>query len=82
MFILLGCPAVQTVMTKRRFETIGKYLHIVDNETLLPKDNPDYDKFCKVRPLIDACTNTFKSKFKPRVNLSIDEVCVFDLDLI
>ena len=66
---------MQKVMSKRRFETIGKYLHLVDNETLLPKDHPDYDKFCKVRPLIDACHQTFK-KFKPGVNLSIDEAMI------
>ena len=65
-------PAVADVMSSRQFEKIKRYLHFVDNNTELPKTDPNYDKLFKVRSLIDAVVGNCR-KIPQEEKHSIDE---------
>ena len=57
---VLGIPSLACVMPVARFREILKYLHLNDNDKMLPRDNPDFDKLLKVRPLVDSLKANFK----------------------
>ena len=65
-------PAVADVMTLKQFEKNKIYLHFVDNNTELPKTNPNYDKLFEVRSLIDAVVENCR-KIPQEEKHSIDE---------
>ena len=50
-------------------------LHISDNNTVYPCDNPNHDPFHKVRPFIQMCKRTFHLVYRPECELSFDEAC-------
>ena len=60
--------AVSNAMSRTRFETIMRYLHLADNENLAQND-----KYAKVRPLFDLLNLRFGQYFPNEQNLSIDE---------
>ena len=62
-----------TVMSRKQFFDIQKYLHFNDNSLAVNRDHPLYDKLFKLRPILDIVTETFSSHYYPSVNLSIDE---------
>ena len=45
---LFNCPAIAERMARDRFLEIHKYLHFVDNSSLIPPGHPEYDRLCKV----------------------------------
>ena len=47
-------PTVADVMTLKQIEKVKRYLYFADNNTALPKTNPNYDKLFKVPSLIEA----------------------------
>ena len=57
---VIGIPSLACVMPVARFREILKYLHLNDNDKMLPRDNPDFDKLFKVRPLVDSLKANFK----------------------
>lgn len=59
---------IADAMTRDRFDTIMRFIHIADN-TLLDTD----DKFSKVRPLLAMLNERFLLYFLKEKNLSIDE---------
>ena len=62
-------------MSRDRFETIKRFLHIADNSREVSKGNNGYDPLFKVRPLIDHLRPKFQAL--PRTQcLSIDEQVV------
>lgn len=66
-------PIVANSMARDRFLNILANLHVNDNSKL-PKDNTD--KLYKLRPMITALNNNFKSLRTPGQSLSIDESTV------
>ena len=60
--------AVSNAMSRKRFETIMRYLHLADNENLAQND-----KYAKVRPLFDLLNIRFSQYLPNQQNLSIDE---------
>ena len=42
-----------------RFHKISRYLHFVNNEDLVPHEDPTHDRLGKVRPLIDHLSSKF-----------------------
>lgn len=46
-------PVFET-MARNRFENLISYFHISDNDLMLPRDNPLYDKLFKIRPFINS----------------------------
>ena len=45
------------------FFQILRFLHFVDNSTLLPRTDPNYDRLGKVRPIIEAVSEACKANY-------------------
>ena len=63
-------------ISRDRFLQIWKYLHFVDNTTLPDRSNPEYDRLCRVRPVIDIILEACKSNYRPHQYQSIDEAMI------
>ncbi|XP_064635786.1 piggyBac transposable element-derived protein 3-like [Lineus longissimus] len=70
---LLSVPAVTKVFPKNRFFELRGNLHLADNETAVPRDDPNYDKLYKLRPLLNTLQTTFRQYFEPGQNCAVDE---------
>ena len=70
---ILGVPAVSRVMGSKRFKKITEALHLNDNETNLPHNDPGYDKLHKVRPLIDMLNKVIGDVYDSSNAVSVDE---------
>ena len=62
---LLRYAPIADRITRDRFRELSRYLHFVDNDTLVPRDSPGYDRLGKVRPLIDHLSNKFEELYQP-----------------
>lgn len=63
--------AICNAMTRNRFEELMSYVHVADNENLIPGD-----KYAKVRPMFNALNKNFLASFPRQKNISIDESMV------
>lgn len=68
----LGIPHVYNSLSQKRFEEIRRYFHFNDNTLMLSRNDPNYDRLHKIRPIIDHLNNKFNSIPHIR-DLSIDE---------
>lgn len=59
-----------------RFYELCRYIHFVDNGTLLSRDDSGFDKLSKVRPIIDHLSQAFLINFNPGCENSIDEAMI------
>ena len=48
------------VMSRNQFYIMRNYFHINDNNTMKAYDDPEYDKFFKVRPFVDSIKSCFR----------------------
>lgn len=67
----LGCDIIKSTMTRDRFKSIKKYIHVCDNRKLDVKD-----KFAKIAPLNHLMTKRFMQFGIFAHHLSIDEQMV------
>lgn len=63
-------------MSRDRFLSIMKYLHVNDNAGFIPRDQPNHDPLHKVRPMVDLLNRRFKELYTPSANLTIDEAMI------
>ena len=69
----LRFPAVADVMGRNRFTDINRFLHFNDNDkTVTDRDDPSYDRYYKVRPLLDIIREGCLS-VEPEERMSVDE---------
>ena len=47
-----------------RFRELSRYLHFVDNNTLLPRDSAEYNRLGKVRPSLTTYPKSSKASIK------------------
>lgn len=73
---LLGAPGITQIMPHDRFKEILRYLHINDNTTALPRNDANYDKLHKIRPLLNKIRDNTQSAYIPHQQLSIHEPVV------
>ena len=66
----LGVPPIMRAMSRTRFETILRFLHLNDNAKM---ETTIRDKLYKVRPLVEHLNKLFSQLRKPQEFLSIDE---------
>jgi hypothetical protein len=66
----------RSVMSRDRFHGIWQFFHLVNNGDALPRDDPDYDRCFKVRPLVDILVNKWQGVYYPGQNVSVDESIV------
>lgn len=66
-------PAVSDVMTRNRFFDLNKYIHFANNEEqVLNREDPRYDRLFKIRPLLEFIRRTCL-QFAPQQRQSVDE---------
>ena len=63
-------------ISRDRFRELSRYLHFVDNTTLLPRDSAEYNRLGKVRPLIDYLSQKFTSLYKVNREVAVDEAMI------
>lgn len=69
----LGVTLVQKVVPRNRLEKIRQYLHLNNQENMLPREDPNFDKLFKIRPLLDTLSGTFREEYQLSKFVSIDE---------
>jgi hypothetical protein len=67
---------IRSVITGNRLSRLYKFSHFKENQTAAPREGERYDKLHKVRPLLEMTDNTFRSRYKPQMNQTIDEAMV------
>uniref|UniRef100_A0A0B7BCZ6 PiggyBac transposable element-derived protein domain-containing protein n=1 Tax=Arion vulgaris TaxID=1028688 RepID=A0A0B7BCZ6_9EUPU len=73
---LVNVPAVSNIISRNRFESISKYLHLSDNSKCIPRGQDGYDAIWKVRPLFDLILFRSRELLRPEQDISIDEAMV------
>ena len=63
-------------ITRDRFREISRYLHFVDNDTLVPRGEEGHDRLGKVRPLIDHLSTKFSEAYEPHRDIAVDEAMI------
>ena len=56
---LYNCPAIADHMSRDRFLEIHKYLHFVNNESVTHPGHPEFERLCKIRPVLEMIENRF-----------------------
>ena len=69
-------PWFRSVMPRRRFQQILRFLHLADNSKQLPRSDPNYNKLYKLGDFVACFNKCFKEMYAPRQNLTIDELMV------
>ena len=54
----------------------ARYLHFVDNDTLVPRGEDSHDHLGKVRPLIDHLSTKFAQTYEPHRDIAVDEAMI------
>lgn len=69
-------PGFTKVMSRNRFEAILSFLHFNDNSEQGLRGTPDYDRLFKIRPLINILQPKFSALYRPKKELSVDELTI------
>ena len=69
----LQVPFISNIMPRARFEKIRSALHFSDNSKILPRDDPEYDRAHKIRPLINHFNKYFQDAREPSQCEAVDE---------
>ena len=63
-------------MSRNRFDKLLKYFHLNNNANQLPREDVNYDKLFKVRPLLDRVVECCQTELRPERDLSVDEAMI------
>ena len=55
------------------FEEISRYLHFVENTTLLARGTQGYHRLQQIKPVTDYLQERFSRVYRPGANLAVDE---------
>ncbi len=61
---------------RKRFLQLMSFLHFTNNDDIVPREDPGYDRLAKVRCVITAICESFLSCYKPSKENSIDEAMI------
>ncbi len=67
---------VADCISRDRYTEISRYLHFVDNSTVLPRTSPAYDRLGKIRPILKHLQSQFSAVYTPGRDLAIDEAMI------
>ena len=70
---LLRSPWFSSVMPRDKFMAISRFLHFTDNSQALSRDDPNFDRLWKIRPVIDKIQEQSQKMYTPSEKVSIDE---------
>ncbi|KAF0751252.1 piggyBac transposable element-derived protein 4-like [Aphis craccivora] len=76
ILIFLAFLIIANIMPLKRFLKLLRYIHLNDNQKMLPRSSESVDKLFKIRSLIDHLNNIYKILYNPSQNLSVDESMV------
>ena len=71
---VLSTPFFSSVMSRDRFLSILKFLHLNDSSLQKKHGEEGYDRLFKVRPLLEHMSAVFPLYYQPKQHLSIDEM--------
>ena len=63
-------------ISRDRYRDISRYIHFVDNSTLVPRGSPGYDRLGKIRPFIEYLEEKFRVMYNPSRELAVDEAMI------
>ena len=63
-------------ISRDRFRDLSRYLHFVDNSTLIPRGSPGHDRLGKIRPVLSHLGERFAGLYNPHRELSEDEAMI------
>ena len=63
-------------ISRDRFCEVSRYLHFVDNDTLVPRGEEGHDRLGKVRPIIDHLSTKFAEVYQPHRDVAVDEAMI------
>lgn len=67
-------PIAET-MSRDRFGKLRKFMHVNNNDKMVPREHNDYDKLFKIRPFIESLRKNFL-KIEPEEHNSVDEMMI------
>ncbi|GFO01917.1 poc1 centriolar protein homolog a [Plakobranchus ocellatus] len=70
---IINTPFAAQIMSRDRFLAIMAFLHVSDNNTYIPRDQPGHTPLHKIQPIYDHLRYTFSSLYTPKQKLCIDE---------
>lgn len=70
---VLGVPAIQAVLSQRRFWQLWSNIHLVNNEDAIPAGEEGHNKLFKLGNLLQTLRTTFRDHFYVGQNVCIDE---------
>ena len=73
---LLHYSPIASRISRRRFEEISRYFHLVDNTSLPERGQPGFDRLQKVKHLLDMVRRQFSTVYRRHSNLSVDEAMI------
>ena len=73
---ILSQPGIVKGMSRNRFEQLCGWLHFNDNSLATARRTPGYDKFYKIRPVIDVICDKSNTLHNPGRKISVDEAMV------
>ena len=69
-------PWFSKMSTQNHFQAILILFHIVNNESISPKDDPNYRPNMKIKSIVDHINRLSMHYYTPNQNISIDESLV------
>ena len=73
---LLHYSPIAGRISRRRFEEISRYFHLVDNSTLPQRGQPGFSRLQKVKDVIDLVRKQFTEIYNPNACISVDEAMI------
>jgi len=73
---IIATPWFPAIMSRDRFFSIMRYLHIVDSAGQKRRGELGYDPLYKIRPLVDHFLAVFQAYYHPTCEISIDEMMI------
>ena len=67
---------IASCISRKRFLEIKRYLHFVDNASVIPRGQDGYDRLAKVRPATQSVKKAFLNNYKPHRENAVDEAMV------
>ena len=69
----IGNTGIKKTFTVHRYKKLMQYLHVSDHTAERPRNDPNYDKLAKIRPMLEMVKQTFKDHYMPGKHQTIDE---------
>ena len=63
-------------ISRDRFRELQRYLHFVDNSTVIPRGQKGHDRLGKVRPILTYITQKCKEVYSPHKEVTVDEAMI------